>query len=69
MSEHKPERIVRLRKAIELTGLSRTTLYNLINADAFIPKIQITSRAIGFLESDLEKWISVKVAASKGGAR
>jgi prophage regulatory protein len=60
--------IIRLRKTAEKTGLSRSTLYNLIKAGTFVPKIQISTRAIGFLESDVDKWIAGRVAASKMGA-
>jgi prophage regulatory protein len=60
--------IIRLRKTIEKTGLSRSTIYNLINAGTFVPKIQISTRAIGFLESDVDAWIESRVAASRKGA-
>ena len=58
--------IIRLRKTIEKTGLSRSTIYNLINAGSFVPKIQISTRAIGFLESDVDAWIAARGAASLG---
>jgi prophage regulatory protein len=60
----KPPCIIRLRKTVEKTGLSRSTIYNLMNAGAFAPKIQISVRAIGFLESDVDAWIAARVAAS-----
>jgi prophage regulatory protein len=60
--------IIRLRQTIEKTGLSRSTIYNLINAGTFVPKIQISTRAIGFLESDVDAWIESRVAASRKGA-
>lgn len=60
--------IIRLRKAIEKTGLSRSTIYNLMSAGTFAPKIQISARAIGFLESDVDAWIEARVLASRIGA-
>ncbi len=60
--------IIRLRETIEKTGLSRSTIYNLINAGSFVPKIQISTRAIGFLESEIDEWIAGRIAASKAGA-
>jgi prophage regulatory protein len=65
----KSDHILRLPKAIEKTGLSRSTIYNLINAGQFVPKIQISVRAIGFLNSDVELWIAGRVEASKAGAK
>ena len=66
MSQDRSTYIIRLPKAIEKTGLSRSSIYSLINAGAFAPKIQISIRAIGFLESDIDAWIAARVAASKG---
>lgn len=57
--------IIRLRQTVEKTGLSRSTIYNLMNAGTFAPKIQISVRAIGFLESDVDAWIAARVAASQ----
>ncbi len=59
-------KIIRLPKVIEKTDLSRSTIYNLINSNQFVPKIQISVRAIGFLESDIDAWIAARVAASLG---
>ena len=57
--------IIRLRQTIEKTGLSRSTIYNLINAGTVVPKIQISTRAIGFLESDVDAWIEARIVASR----
>lgn len=65
MQLQKSEYIIRLRKVIEKTGLSRSTIYNLINSDQFVPKIQISIRAIGFLESEVDAWIAGRIAASR----
>ena len=59
--------IIRLREAIKKTGLSRSTIYNLMSAGTFVPKIQISTRAIGFLGSDIDAWIEARVAASRIG--
>lgn len=66
MQQSNSSYIIRLRKVIEKTGLSRSTIYNLINSNQFVPKIQISVRAIGFLESDIDAWIAARVAASLG---
>jgi predicted DNA-binding transcriptional regulator AlpA len=55
----KPLRILRMKQLIERTHLSRATLYVLIATDpTFARKIQLTSRTVGFLESDVERWIA-----------
>ena len=58
--------IVRLPRAIEKTGLSRSTIYALISRGEFVTKIKLSPRTMGFLESDLDAWITARVAASLG---
>lgn len=52
-------RILRMKQLIERTQLSRATLYVLIATDPTFPrKIQLTARTVGFLESDVDRWIA-----------
>jgi prophage regulatory protein len=57
-------RIERLSEVIPRTGLSRSTIYNLINEGSFPTKIKLGARAIGFLEADIDAWILSKVAGA-----
>jgi len=50
--------IARMPDAVRKTGLSRSTIYSLMAKNKFVPKIQISERAIGFLESDIDEWIT-----------
>jgi prophage regulatory protein len=61
--------VLRLASVIQRTGLSRTTLYNLMDSKSryfdptFPQRIRLTGRsggAIGFLEHEINKWISAK---------
>lgn len=62
-------RIERLAEVINRTGLSRSSIYNLINAGSFPPKLQLGARSIGFLASDIDTWILDRLAeASTKGA-
>ncbi len=60
--------IIRLPEAIQRTGLSRSTIYSLISRDEFVTKIKLSPRAMGFLSSDVDLWITSRVEASKAGA-
>lgn len=52
-------RILRMKQLIERTKLSRATLYVLMSKDPYFPrKIKLTARAIGFLESEVDAWLS-----------
>lgn len=57
-------RILRLRQVTARTGLSRSSIYQLIHEKAFPKQIALTGYAVGWLESEVEQWI-----ADKAGAR
>lgn len=49
------------------TGLSRTTIYNRISEGTFPRPISLGSRAVGWLESDIDIWIEQQVKQSRQG--
>lgn len=53
-----PERIYRLRDLMQLTGLSRSTIYGLIQEGKFPSPIKLTKRASGWRSSDIATWIA-----------
>ena len=55
--------IIRLPAVIKKTGLSRSTIYNLVGANQFPPRIKLGPRSMGFLESEVDAWLSEKIAA------
>ncbi len=62
-SEDNIERIMR-RPAVEAqTGLSRSTLYDQMRAGKFPRPVPLGDKAVGWLESDIAKWIEERVAA------
>jgi prophage regulatory protein len=54
--------IIRLPATIQKTGLSRSTIYILISRGEFPQKIQLATRSIGFLESEVNDWIAEKIS-------
>ncbi|WP_244097702.1 helix-turn-helix transcriptional regulator [Burkholderia anthina] len=61
-------RILRMKQLIGRTNLSRATLYVLMSSDPTFPKrIKLTARSIGFLESEVDAWISAR-AESRNAA-
>jgi prophage regulatory protein len=69
MNTNTPARILRMPEVQNRTGLSRTTLYLLTQKNQFPKNCQLGSRAVGWLEADITKWINDRAAASKGGAK
>ena len=51
------ERLIRLKEVIETTGLSRSRIYQYINEDKFPTSVSLGGRSIGFVESEIQKWI------------
>lgn len=60
--------ILRISKAKERTGLSRTTLYALIKEGKFPAPIPLGARAVGWLESEVDAWIESRVKARSQNA-
>lgn len=62
-----PSQILRRPVVEQAVGLSRPTIYRLIKRGLFPKQISLGgTNAVGWLASDIEKWISDSVAASKG---
>ncbi len=57
--------IIRLPQVKQRTGLSRSTIYELIKRGQFKKPISLGARAVGWLESDVSEFIAGRVAASR----
>jgi prophage regulatory protein len=59
-------RVLRLPEVSNATGLSRSTIFRLMQAGDFPPSIKLTSRTVGWYSTDIETWIAARAATSKG---
>ncbi len=50
------------------TGLSRSTIYELMSAGKFPTSIQLTDRSVGWLAHEIDDWIASRVAQSRNHA-
>lgn len=57
--------ILRLPVVITRTGLSRSTIYQRVAEGTFPRPINIGDRAVGWLDSEIESWLSSCVEASR----
>ena len=62
------KRIIRLDKVKELTGLSRSTIYALMARDEFPKPVNITGKAVGWVETEIDQHNANKIAARDGAA-
>ena len=53
-------KILRFKEVIALTGLSRSSIYRLIEGGDFPLPRRLSARAIGFQANDIEAWISAR---------
>jgi prophage regulatory protein len=51
-------RVLRLNEVKTLTGLSRSTLYARIAADAFPRPVSLGERAVGWRQTEIDEWIA-----------
>ena len=51
-------RILRLPEVLQKVGLSRSSIYRMINNEEFPAPLRISPNAIGWFESDVNEWIN-----------
>lgn len=54
-------RILKLKEVMSKTALGRSTLYHLLKTAGFPKPVPLGSRAVGWLESEVEGWIIGRV--------
>ena len=54
--------ILRKPQVISLTGFSKSTLYNRIQAKLFPPPISLGARAVGFVQAECEAVLQAMIA-------
>ena len=57
--------ILRLPSVKTRTGLSRSSIYLRMSKGDFPPSISLGGRAVGWLESDIERWLDEKISSSQ----
>lgn len=58
-------KILRLPTVKEKTGLSRSTIYLRVSKKEFPAPISLGARAVGWIESEIEAWLSAQVEKSR----
>ena len=55
--------LLRLPMVMRITGLARSTIYKLISQNQFPVPIKLSKRAVAWLQSEIESWVSSRVRA------
>jgi len=53
--------LLRLPMVIRITGLARSTIYKLISQNQFPVPIKLSKRAVAWLQSEIESWVSSRM--------
>ena len=53
--------LLRLPMVMRITGLARSTIYKLISQNQFPVPIKLSKRAVAWLQSEIESWVSSRV--------
>ncbi len=67
-STQAPGRFLRLTEVMARTGLSRSTIYVRMEQGRFPQPVSLGGRAVGWIESEVDEWMSNRVAESRGDA-
>ena len=60
-------RFIRRKDVQLLTGLSRSSIYNMVNAGSFPPQVKLGGRSVAWVESEVQAWAKNRIAASRQG--
>ena len=58
-------KILRRNDLLELLGLSRSTLYNMIRAGRFPAPMRIGQRAVGWREATVKDWLAARPTTTR----
>jgi prophage regulatory protein len=61
-------KVIRLAAVREVTGLGRTTLYRNVRDGKFPRPVLLGARAVGWIEADVQAWLTGRIEASTGSA-
>jgi len=59
-----PVSIYRLPAVLEVTGLSKATVYRLLERGEFPPRVKLSPRCVGWRVADVDAWLAERAAAS-----
>ena len=62
-------RLIRKPEALRRTGYSNTRLFHAVKDGSFPQPVKIGSRAIAFVESEVDEFITAMIAASRNDSQ
>jgi prophage regulatory protein len=62
-------KFLRIRQVMQVTGLSRITIYRLELAGRFPKRRQLSEKSVAWLESDIASWAESRPVARRRGTQ
>lgn len=66
---HSKQSLLRLEQVRDRTGMSRSGVYVAMREGSFPRPIKIGTRAVAWVESDIDDWIQDRIWAHRGGVQ
>ena len=63
------DRLLRIREVLNITRLSRATLYLMINEGDFPPPVRLRARAVAWRASQVQAWMDTRPTATPSNWR
>lgn len=60
-------KILRLRDVEAVTGLSKSSVYQMMQDGTFPRAVKLTAKAVGWFEDEIEAWLSSRERTTKDG--
>ena len=60
--------LIKMKDVTKKTGMSRSTVYELIGKGGFPKQVKLGPRSIAFVEAEIDLWIRNKIAIRNGAA-
>ncbi|MGK0270018.1 MAG: prophage regulatory protein [Cocleimonas sp.] len=57
-----PSDLIKIKEVMQMTSLSRSTIYTKINQADFPNSISLSSRSVAWVRKEVENWISMKIS-------
>ncbi len=61
-------KLIKRQQVEERTGIGRAYLYRLMSEGRFPRPVRVGTRAVRWLESDIQEWIEARVAEQQAGS-
>ena len=58
-------RYIRMKETCHKTGLSKSSIYDLMNAGTFPKTIKLGGRSVAFVEAEVNAWMEERLTASR----